>query len=130
MSRLLGGAAYSLKSFFARATKDETFQFVRFENEPCAAVDTTEMKKISTPNGTFGVEGEKNWEGDPDWAWAKESNNSRSMGVGEDGSGDTEDKANRNRISEWQAGWNVTNAIQVRTFFEIMDLGSKMQNPG
>jgi len=28
--------------------------------------------------------------------------------------GDTESKTDRNRISAWQAGWNVTNAIQVK----------------
>jgi hypothetical protein len=29
------------------------------------------------------------------------------------------DKSNADRIDEWQAGWNVTNAIQVAFSFEI-----------
>jgi len=30
---------------------------------------------------------------------------------------DYNDKSNANRINEWQAGYNVTNAIQVRLYF-------------
>ncbi len=34
------------------------------------------------------------------------------MGGSEKG-GDPHDPANKNKITEWEAGWNVTNAIQV-----------------
>ena len=36
---------------------------------------------------------------------------------GGEGGGDPHDPNNKNKITEWQAAWNVTNAIQVLTFF-------------
>jgi hypothetical protein len=34
---------------------------------------------------------------------------------GGEGGGDPHDPNNKNKITEWQAAWNVTNAIQVLT---------------
>ena len=39
------------------------------------------------------------------------------------GSHDPEDPNNKNKISEWEAAWNVTNAIQV-----LMNLSYKILN--
>ena len=34
--------------------------------------------------------------------------------------GDPDDPANKGKITEWEAGWNVTNAIQVRIYHVVI----------
>ncbi len=106
----------TLRTIFTSGPKDETSNFVKFQDEP--AYDTTEMAKIA--NGSVGESGgygtECVREDEPDKYWEKENG---FLGVQEDGV-EKDVRASRNRISEWQAGWNVTNAIQVITSFHSL----------
>ena len=78
------------------ASKEETLNFVRFTNE--GSPEVTEMQKI--PNGD-GVP--KGAEGLADGACPEEVYDEH------------DPRCRDNKITEWQAGWNVTNAIQVNT---------------
>ena len=93
--------------------------FHRFHNDnvteqqpTCVASEITELANFKNGGAAGhvgnGVHGRKKSEGDgwPDGGYT---------GIFEAGQeeDDANQKKNRNRISAWQAGWNVTNAIQV-----------------
>ena len=40
---------------------------------------------------------------------------SKTGGGGDKAPPDPDDPRNKDKISEWEAGWNITNAIQVRS---------------
>lgn len=83
------------------ASKEETLNFVRFANE--GKPDVTEMRKIA--NGSGGMPLDACGEGD----------GMHSGGMSQDDADlDHNPKDINNKITEWQAGWNVTNAIQVK----------------
>lgn len=71
-------------------TKEETVNFVKFSNSE----NERELSEIA--NGTANLQ--HNFAADQNYS--------------SDCDGDSSHNP-RNKISEWQAGWNVTNAIQV-----------------
>lgn len=94
------------------SASEETFSFARFHNEP----DDTELSCFQS-NGVAK-------EGIKDSVPPRPAKGSSADGrgppeeslaeIGHDhGAGREEEGSQLNRISEWQAGWNVTNAIQV-----------------
>jgi hypothetical protein len=119
---MLRNSAFHVASKFGGLFRDDTARFERFHNDednedtivmkqPC---ETTELSCLqrsgSMPNGlgngaagnhTPGCGGEDAYQS-KDLCFALE-----------DGADEDDLKSNRNRITAWQAGWNVTNAIQV-----------------
>ncbi len=116
MSEAVSGYLRNLRSIFPYGSSDEKIGFARFHNEPdhMARPESTEMDTIygndvisakgDTCDGKGGNDGEK-----PEGGF--QNGGFPSFQADEVGSDDH--KAERNRITEWQAGWNVTNAIQV-----------------
>ena len=105
MSNLLGGSVRAMRSIFPTSSNDEKINFARFKNENCPT-DTTELTNFHA-NGAVS----KGMPGD-DKDSDKCENGTPFPTYIEDDVG-SEDQNERNQISEWQAGWNVTNAIQV-----------------
>ena len=95
----LGGLARSVRSFFPGRDKEESIGFVRFTDQG------TEAEFGSYANGTVG---------DGEGGYQESGGGKGFMGVQEDEISTDHDRSKRNRITAWQAGWNVTNAIQVR----------------
>lgn len=96
MSSAISRTFRYIRSFIpvAFATKEERLNFVKYSN-------SENEKELSVfANGTANCEL-------ADAALQNEKSDSNAKDVEVDGT----DK--RNHISEWQAGWNVTNAIQV-----------------
>ena len=92
----------AVRGLFRRqvAEPGEGIQFVRFQDEP--TYETTEMKPVSNGKAVVEADGFVVTDDEvkvPDF-----------QSVPEEGK-DTD----KNKITEWQAGWNVTNAIQVGT---------------
>ncbi len=110
------GAIRSIRAILT-PSKEETIGFVRFHDEG--------PEDLAVANGNLtgkGAEfqGDGCWEmpGDPgDGEPGKRENGIMSMSMEpvKDFTPD-EKKQERNRITAWQAGWNVTNAIQVKHF--------------
>ena len=100
------GVVRVLRALFS-SSKEETIGFVRFHDE------TIEANEVTLANGTFKSEacyGGSEIEGDP----GKKENGMLPMSIEPVKDTTLEDKKQeRNRITAWQAGWNVTNAIQV-----------------
>lgn len=91
------------------SASEETFSFARFHNEP----DDTELACFQSN----GVAKEDIKDSVPRPAKASSvDGKGRPELLAETGAGHGEasvEGSQLNRISEWQAGWNVTNAIQV-----------------
>ena len=87
-------------------TDSESVNFARFQDEPSTPMgDSTELKNIQ--NG--GVAAKQS-------GYKTTSNGDCSQdngGYGNLQQDYTEDVNAQDKITEWQAGWNVTNAIQV-----------------
>ena len=116
------GAVRVLRAVFS-STKEETIGFVRFHDE------TIEVNDVTLANGNFsgkdfkseGCYGGYDSEGEP----GKKENGMLAMSMEPIKDTSLEDKKQeRNRITAWQAGWNVTNAIQV--FYITTNDGSPM----
>ena len=108
MSNLLGGSVRALRSIFPTGLNEEKINFARFRNDACPTTDATELSNFhangSVSKGTPGDEkGPYENGGTPFPTYVEEDTAS-------------EGQDTRNQISEWQAGWNVTNAIQVKFF--------------
>ena len=98
-------------------TSEEKISFARFQNEMTHSNTETEIHKMSAVNGfgagkrpgsgastpTGGTEAVEN--GATPFPEYKEED--------DEAGGEDDKRKERNRISAWQAGWNVTNAIQV-----------------
>ena len=133
MTGVVNRAAQGLKAMFPLGSKEESINFVRFHNDPepptppaltptTARADHTELSTIPNGGGGGGKE-----EMTTDGYWVIKDGEPGGGGQGEKcvEKGDIKDKKimvdsvdnddDKDRISAWQAGWNVTNAIQVRS---------------
>ena len=99
----LGGVLRNIRSFLPRSgNSEEKFNFVRFTDE-------TELNTLS--NGSISKEGTP---GDEKGGSLEYTNGS--VAKLEDQSDEGAQARQRNQISALQAGWNVTNAIQVSNY--------------
>lgn len=112
MSSLFPSSAVRVLRAVFSSSKEETIGFVRFHDE------TIEPNEVTLANGSFsgkdfksdGCYGESDTDGEP----GKKENGMIQMSIEPTKDTSLEDKKQeRNRITAWQAGWNVTNAIQV-----------------
>ncbi|KAI0224246.1 Vesicular inhibitory amino acid transporter [Lamellibrachia satsuma] len=95
MNRHVSGALRVVRSAFRGGNDEESFQFARFRDD----LPTNESTEMSTiPNG--------------DAASHKNSCNDKKVADGLGTPMDSDEIPEKNKITEWQAGWNVTNAIQ------------------
>ena len=105
------GAIRVLRAVFS-SSKEETIGFVRFHD------DTIEANEVTLSNGTFSGKDYKSdgcyGGSENDGELGKKENGMLPMSIEPVKDASLEDKKQeRNRITAWQAGWNVTNAIQV-----------------
>ena len=101
------GAIRVLRAAFS-SSKEETIGFVRFHDE------TIEANKVTLANGSFTGKDFKSDGSDNEGELGKKENGMLPMSIEPVKDTSLEDKKQeRNRITAWQAGWNVTNAIQV-----------------
>lgn len=97
----------TFRGVLRRNNQDESTNFVRFHDEP--GYDTTEMKPVS--NGTAGkIPSTDGPEEDGQDCAMDATDKETFYGVA-----DESKNIDKNKITEWQAGWNVTNAIQVKS---------------
>lgn len=90
-------AARTLRSYLpVRGTKEEKINFVKFSHSE-SEKELSELGDEGKENGTI-----------PD-GYRSEGDMSEKRGSGA--------TSQRHRITEWQAAWNVTNAIQVKSAF-------------
>ncbi len=107
------GATRILRAVFS-SSKEETIGFVRFHDE------TLEANEVTIPNGSFSGKDFKpdgGCYGASDEGGENEKKENGMLPMSMEPVKDqslAEKKQERNRITAWQAGWNVTNAIQVR----------------
>ena len=105
MAYLVTSGIRSVRAFFSGG-QDETVGFVRFHDEQ-EAVDSSELNVVA--NGSL-------FSKDPNahdaYGW---TDGEVPMGTEHptEVPKDPEKETRKNQITEWQAGWNVTNAIQV-----------------
>ena len=104
----LGGISRTIRNIFpGAASSEEKFHFIRHEN--IDSPENTEMTTMS--NGDLFKTGNG------------EMGNGNVSYITDDVIDEDEQVNNKkNQISEWQAGWNVTNAIQVK--FKIVTQSS------
>ena len=107
MQSMLGSTFRGLRSMVPRGTKDsESINFMRFHNDPGAvtppAMDTTELHPIANGSAPPGK--------GPDGMTGQENGNYCSIPTPTE---PPKEEPGKNKITAWQAGWNVTNAIQV-----------------
>ena len=105
---------YAMSQTFGGIFNKKSAGFNRFHNdsfigETCKGKDSTELSSLQNGKAKSNVDsnGAVSREGDgwPDGGYT---------GILE--VDDEDKKTKRNKISPWQAGWNVTNAIQVTIF--------------
>jgi len=108
----LKGAWRTLSAAFTLDPTGEKFAFARFRGGDEAG---TERRAFEHHGATELTEMQSNGAAkNDDEASGKDAATAATLEDREYG-GDGELKSDRNRISAWQAGWNVTNAIQVNS---------------
>ena len=116
MSNFLSGSLRQLRTLLPLGNKDENVEFARFYNEP-AANECTELS--SMPNGTVtskSLTKQASVASQNDCTLERQQSfgeKGRYLSFAEEDEVQDESKTVNNSITEWQAGWNVTNAIQV-----------------